>query len=431
MQVSVESGEGLERRMHIDLPVDRIQGEVDKRLQQMARSARLPGFRPGKVPLKLLRQRYGDAVQQEVFGELVKSSFSEAVAQEALRPAGMPKIEPEIDQAEQRFGYTAVFEVLPDLQLASLTGQVVKRPVAQVTDGDLEAMVERLRAQRKTWEPVDGPAESGHRLTLSYTGTMEGEPFEGGSGSGTQVELGSGRMIPGFEDGLVGAVAGESRSLDLQFPDGYQREELAGKPVHFEVQVDTVTRPVLPELDAAFARDFGITDGDLERFRSEVRANMERELAQRIKAKTKERVMDLLVSANSIEVPKSLVQQEIRSLKEQMRQNLGGGNMELPDSLFEDSARRRVALGLIIAEIVKQNDIKADRARIRAAVEEIASTYEDPQEVIQYYYGNRQRLAPVESLVLEEQVMDWVLNQAAVEEEPLSFAQLTESQPMT
>jgi len=431
MQVSVESGEGLERRMHIDLPVDRIQGEVDKRLQQMARSARLPGFRPGKVPLKLLRQRYGDAVQQEVFGELVKSSFSEAVAQEALRPAGMPKIEPEIDQAEQRFGYTAVFEVLPDLQLASLTGQVVKRPVAQVTDGDLEAMVERLRAQRKTWEPVDGPAESGHRLTLSYTGTMEGEPFEGGSGSGTQVELGSGRMIPGFEDGLVGAVAGESRSLDLQFPDGYQREELAGKPVHFEVQVDTVTRPVLPELDAAFARDFGITDGDLERFRSEVRANMERELAQRIKAKTKERVMDLLVSANSIEVPKSLVQQEIRSLKEQMRQNLGGGNMELPDSLFEDSARRRVALGLIIAEIVKQNDIKADRARIRAAVEEIASTYEDPQEVIQYYYGDRQRLAPVESLVLEEQVMDWVLNQAAVEEEPLSFAQLTESQPMT
>jgi trigger factor len=260
---------------------------------------------------------------------------------------------------------------------------------------------------------------------------MEGEPFEGGSGSGTQVELGSGRMIPGFEDGLVGAVAGESRSLDLQFPDGYQREELAGKPVHFEVQVDTVTRPVLPELDAAFARDFGITDGDLERFRSEVRANMERELAQRIKAKTKERVMDLLVSANSIEVPKSLVQQEIRSLKEQMRQNLGGGNMELPDSLFEDSARRRVALGLIIAEIVKQNDIKADRARIRAAVEEIASTYEDPQEVIQYYYGDRQRLAPVESLVLEEQVMDWVLNQAAVEEEPLSFAQLTESQPMT
>jgi len=431
MQVSVESGEGLERRMHIDLPVDRIQGEVDKRLQQMARSARLPGFRPGKVPLKLLRQRYGDAVQQEVFGELVKSSFSEAVAQEALRPAGMPKIEPEIDQAEQRFGYTAVFEVLPDLQLASLTGQVVKRPVAQVTYGDLEAMVERLRAQRKTWEPVDGPAESGHRLTLSYTGTMEGEPFEGGSGSGTQVELGSGRMIPGFEDGLVGAVAGESRSLDLQFPDGYQREELAGKPVHFEVQVDTVTRPVLPELDAAFARDFGITDGDLERFRSEVRANMERELAQRIKAKTKERVMDLLVSANSIEVPKSLVQQEIRSLKEQMRQNLGGGNMELPDSLFEDSARRRVALGLIIAEIVKQNDIKADRARIRAAVEEIASTYEDPQEVIQYYYGDRQRLAPVESLVLEEQVMDWVLNQAAVEEEPLSFAQLTESQPMT
>ncbi|MFY9974404.1 MAG: trigger factor [Chromatiaceae bacterium] len=429
MQVSVESGDGLERRMHVDLPFERIQGEVDKRLQQMARNARLPGFRPGKVPLKLLRQRYGEAIQQEVFGELVQSSFGEAVAQEALRPAGMPKVEPKIDLDQQRFGYTAVFEVLPDLQLAPLAGQAVKRPSAQVTDADLETMLERLRAQRKTWEPVEGPAEPGHRLTISYTGTIDGESFEGGSGSGAQVELGSGRMIPGFEDGLIGAVAGETRSLDLQFPEGYQREELAGKPVHFEVQVDSVSRPVLPELDEAFAREFGVSDGDLERFRAEVRANMERELAQRVKGTTKERVMDLLVSANSIEVPKALVQAEIKTLKDQMRENLGGGQMELPDALFEESARRRVALGLIIGEIVKQNGIKADPSRVRAAVEDMASSYEEPQEVIQYYYADRKRLGPVESLVLEDQVVDWVLDQVTVEDEPLSFAQLTEPQP--
>lgn len=429
MHVSVESGEGLERRMHIELPLERIQGEVDKRLQQMVRNARLPGFRPGKVPLKLLRQRYGEAVQQEVFGELVQSSFGEAVRQESLRPAGMPKIEPEIDRAQQRYGYTAVFEVLPDLQLAPLSGQTIKRPSAQVTDEDLAHMIERLRVQRTTWERTAGPAERGHRLTISYTGTLDGEPFEGGSGSGSQVELGAGRMIPGFEDGLIGAVEGETRSLDLRFPDGYQRQELAGRPVHFEVRVDAVTRPVLPEVNADFARELGIADGDLERFRADVRSNMERELGQRIKARTKERVMDLLISANPIAIPKALVQEEIRSLKGQMRENLGGGRMELPDALFEESARRRVALGLIIAEIVKQNGIKADPARIRAAVEDMASTYEEPQEVIAYYYGDRQRLAPVESLVLEEQVMQWVLDQVTVEDEPLSFAQLTEPQP--
>lgn len=428
MQISVESGVGLERRMRIDLPFERIQGEVDKRLQKMARSARLPGFRPGKVPMKLLRQRYGEQLQQEVFGELVQSSFSEAVAQESLRPAGRPRIEPEIDRGERRFGYTAVFEVLPQFELASLAGKVVKRPVAQVTDADLEAMIERLRAQRKTWTPTEGPAQSGHRLTVSYAGTIDGEPFEGGSSSGTQLELGSGRMIPGFEEGLIGASAGETRALDLEFPGNYQRKELAGRPVHFEVKVDAVLQPVLPELDADFARDLGIEDGDLERFRADVRANLERELAQRTKARTKEQVMDLLVSANAIDIPAVLVQEEIRSLKGQMRQNLRGGRLELPDNLFEDSARRRVALGLIIAEVVKQNGIKADPARIRAVVEDMAATYEQPQEVIDYYYGDRQRLAPVESLVLEEQVMDWVLDQVTVEEESLSFAQLTESQ---
>lgn len=425
MQVSVESGDGLERRMRIDLPFERIQGEVDKRLQQMLRSARLPGFRPGKVPLGVLRQRYGEALQQEVFGDLVQSSFGEAVAQESLRPAGRPRIEPDIDREQQRFAYMAIFEVLPEFQLASLSGRVVKRPVAQVTEADLESMIERLRAQRKTWEAGEGPAERGDRVTVSYTGTLDGAPFEGGSGSGSQVELGSGRMIPGFEDALIGASPGETRSLDLQFPDGYPRQDLAGKPVHFEVRIDAIERSVLPMVDAAFVREFDVEDGDLDRFRTDVRANMQRELDQRLKSRTKERVMNLLIETHAIEIPGALVQEEIRALRDQMRENLRGGRMELPDALFEDSARRRVTLGLIIAEIVKQNGIKADPARIRAAVEEMAATYQEPQEVIDYYYGDRQRLAPVESLVLEEQVIDWALGQVTVEDELLIFDQVT------
>jgi trigger factor len=287
-------------------------------------------------------------------------------------------------------------------------------------------MVERLRTQRRTWVEAARPAQSGDRLTLSFEGTVEGEAFAGGSAKGTQLELGSGRMIPGFEDGLIGMAAGETRSLDLAFPADYRESSLAGKPVRFEVSAESVAEPRLPELDAEFAQAFGIADGDLGRFRADVRANMERELKQRIKARTKEQVMDLLVESNAIAIPEVLVREEIRALKDQMRQSLGGSRMELPDGLFEASARRRVALGLIVAEIVKRNGIKADPARVRAEVEELASTYEDPKEVVEYYYADRQRLAPVESLVLEDQVVEWALGQTTVEDESLSFAQLTE-----
>lgn len=429
MQVSVETGEGLERRMRVDLPSERVQGEVDKRLQQLSRNARLPGFRPGKVPVKLLRQRYGDQVEAEVVGEMIQSTFPEAVTRESLRPAGQPRFEPDIDHAGGRFAYTAVFEVLPELELASLEGQVVKRPVAEVTDGDLDTMLHNLREQRKTWQAAERPAQSGDRLTISFTGTLDGEPFEGGSGEGAQIVLGSGRMIPGFEDGLIGASAGETRTLDLSFPEGYQKESFAGRAVRFEVTVDAVEAPVLPELDADFVRGFGIDDGDMDRLRADVRANMERELKQRTESRVKEQVMDLLVSQNPIDIPNVLVHEEIHALKDQMRQNMGGSGMELPDSLFEESARRRVALGLIIAEVVKRQGIKADPQRVRAAVEDLAATYEDPGEVMDYYYGSRDRLAPVESLVLEDHVVDWVLSQAGVEEEHMTFAQVTEPAP--
>jgi trigger factor len=427
MQVSVETGEGLERRMKIDLPFEQVSVEVEKRLQKLARGARLPGFRPGKVPMKVLRQRYGEAVHQEVFAELVESSFSEALMQESLRPAGMPRIEPAMDPVEQRFGYTAIFEVLPQVEVASLAGRSVKSPAAEITDEDIDAMVERLRRQHATREPVERAAATGDLLTISFVGTLDGEPFEGGSATGVKLELGSGRMIPGFEEGLIGASAGEQRTLDLVFPDPYQAEHLAGKPVRFEVTVEAVEETVLPEVDATFIEKFGVADGDIARFRQDVRQNMEREMKQRLDARRKDAVMDLLIEAHDIELPGVLIQEEIRAMKAQMLETLGSANMALPDGLFEEAAKRRVALGLVIGEIVKQQGLRPDAQRVRAAVEENASTYEHPQAVVDYFYSDPKHLASVESLVLEGQVVDWVLGQVEVEEEAITFAQLSES----
>jgi len=427
MQVSVERGEGLERRMTVDLEPEQINAEVEKRLREFARSARMPGFRPGKVPVQVLRRRYGGQVRREVFGDLMQESYPEAIVQEELHPAGAPQIEPEIDESANRYAYTAVFEVLPQFELDALEGKSIKRPVAEVTDADLETVLTRLRQQRKTWRPVERPAQSGDRLKISFTRALDGEPFEGGSAEDTEIEIGLGRMIPGFEDGLLGAQAGDERRLDLQFPDQYHAEHLKGRPVAFDVRVAEVTEPVLPELDADFAKGFGFADGDLDGFRSDVRRNMERELKERIDARIKSQAMDLLLKMNEIDLPKVLVEQELGALKQQIRTQSRGGNFELPDDLFQDQAKRRVALGLIIAEVIKANDIQVDPERVREVVEDMASTYEHPQQVIDYYYAKKERLASVESLTLEGQVVDWVLDQVAVVDEPTTFEELTTS----
>lgn len=426
MQVTVETGEGLERRMRVDIPPERIKGAVESRLRNIARNVRLPGFRPGKVPMKVVQQRFGSQVELEVFGEEVQSSFAEAVTAEALRVAGAPKIEPEFEPAKPHYGFTATFEVVPEIELAPLTGKVVKRPVSEVKDTDLETVIERLREQRKTWVPVQRPAQTGDRLTASFTGTMDGEAFEGGSATSVPIALGSGGMIPGFEDGLIGATAGETRNLDLSFPEGYPRAELAGKPVRFEVSIEAVEAPELPAVDEAFVRALGVEDGDIGRFRTEVRANMERELQQRIKARTKEAVMDVLAEVNQVEIPKAMLADEVQGLKARMLQGMGAPNMELPDNLFEEPARRRVALGLIVSHLIKQQGLTAEPAQVRSAIETLASSYDDPKRVIDHYYADRQRLAPVESMVLEEQVVDWVLGQVTVEDEAIAFEELTD-----
>ena len=429
MQVSVENGEGLERCMKVDLPPEQIEGEMDKRLREFARSARLPGFRPGQVPVKILRQRYGKKMQQGVMGDLEQSAVSPAITQEN-RPTGRaPTIEPEIDQRQNRYAYKATFEVLPTFELASLEGMRLKRPVAEVTDGDVDSLIERLREQRKTWEGADRPARDGDKLKVSFAGTIEGEPFEGGSAQDVEIVVGSGRMIPGFESGLIGAVRNEERTLDVRFPDDYPAEHLRGKPASFAVTVAAIEEPRLPAVDAEFAKAFGVEDGDLERFRKDVRGNMERELKQRLRARIKANAMDLLLETNQIDLPRVLIQQEIRALKDQTRQGAGGSSIELPDSLFEENARKRVALGLIIAEVVKANGIEVDPERVREAVVDMASTYEQPQEVIDFYYQSKEHLSSIESLALEDQVVDWVMSQVTVDDETSTFQDVTAQTP--
>ena len=433
MQVSVESSEGLERRMTVELPAEKVTEAMEKRLREIARNARLDGFRPGKVPLSVVRKRFGGQVQQEVFGDLVQSSYFEAISSENLNPAGEPTIEPLEKAPEEGMGYVAVFEVMPEFELAELSGAVINRPVVEVTDADVERMVEKLRKQRTTWNQVEREAREGDQVDIDFKGYIDDEPFDGGTAEGVPLVLGSGAMIPGFEEGLIGAKAGEERTLEVTFPEDYRVDSLAGKQARFEVKINSVSEPVVPEVDEEFARAYGVTEGGVEAFLQEIRSNMERELADKIHSQLKEQAMDALLAANPIEVPRTLVKQEAEALQRQTRENMAQGgqasNLELPLDLFEEQARRRVALGLIIGEVLRSNDIKVDRDRVREKVEQFAQSYESPQEVIDYYYADPKNLGPVENVVLEDQVVDWVMEQAKVEEQPASFDEIMNPPP--
>ena len=425
MQVSVESGEGLERRMTVELPAEQIEAEVDKRLKQIGRTAKLDGFRPGKVPMKMLRKVYGGQVLQEVYGHMVETSYQQAIQQEKLQPAGLPRIEPKEATEEGLFGYVATLEVMPEIEAPKLEGKVT-RPVAEITDQDIEDMIEKLRKQRASWSVMDRAAAEGDQVKISFEGKVDGEVFEGGSAEGVELVLGSKRMIEGFEDGLVGMIKGEKRSVDLKFPDDYRVEELAGKPVTFEVEVIEVAEESLPEVDDAFAKDFGAEEG-VDKLKTDIRENMERELAQRVQAKIKGQVMDMIYEQNKVEVPNAMIEEEIKALQKQTQERIGqgAGSLELPRDMFEEQARRRVTLGLVVGEIIKHNDIQIDNDRVRKTIEEFASSYEQPEEVVKYYYGNQEQLASVQNVVLEDQVVDWALEQTEVIEEQTSFADLT------
>ena len=429
MQVSVEVLNGLERRITIGVPAESIESEINKRLQQLARSQRLPGFRPGKLPMNVVNQRWGDSVRREVWGDTMQRSFYEAVMKENLNPAGNPRIEPKTLEAGKDVEFVATFEVYPEFTVAGLDKITVEKPLASVTDADVDTMLETLRKQRASWAVVERAAKEGDQLTIDFVGTVDGVAFEGGSANGVKVVIGSNSMIPGFEEGLVGAKAGGSVELNVTFPEDYGNADLAGKAAVFKVNVTSVSEQKLPELDDAFVSLFGLSSGGVAALKVEVRKNMERELRQVIKNKIKAQVMDGLVKENSVSLPTALVDQEIERLRQQANRELGMATRkkdlpELPASLFADQAKRRVSLGLIVGEVIRSNKIEADGNRVRTAVEDIASAYETPSEVVNWYYSNKRELAQMEALVLEDQVVDFVLGKAQVTEKAVSFDEL-------
>lgn len=427
MQVSIETTSGLERRLTIGVPAEQVESEVQKRLQEAAKNIRLNGFRKGKVPMKVVKQRFGAGVRQEVVGEVINRSFFEAVNKESVRPAGQPSIEPKEIGEGKDLEFVATFEVYPSVELGDFSGYEFTRYKATVTEADVDKMVEVLREQQASFEPVERAAADGDQVNIDFVGTKDGEEFEGGSAQGHNLVLGSGSMIPGFEEALVGLSAGEEKVVPLTFPEDYQAEELQGAAVEFKVTVNTVSEKVLPELNKEFYAKFGVEKGGKTQFRKDVKANMVRELGQAVKNKTKSQVMDALLENHKIELPKALVSGEIDVLRNQMMQRFGGQQQNfdikslLPDTMFEEEAQRRVSLGLIVGEIIKENDIQVDPANVRAMVEELASTYEEPEQVVEYYYSNRELLAGVESAVLEDQVVEHILGLAKVTEETSSY----------
>lgn len=423
MQVSVENTSALERRMTIAVPAERVENEVNKRLQQTARRAKVAGFRPGKVPMSVIRQRFEADARQEAFGDLVQASFYEAIVEQKLNPAGAPAVEPKSFEKGKDLEFVAIFEVFPEFTVSGLESISVERLSAEVADADLDKMLDVLRNQNTRFEAVERAAQNDDQVNIDFVGKIDGEAFAGGSAKGTQLVLGSGRMIPGFEEGLVGAKAGEERVVNVTFPEDYQNLDLAGKAAEFTITVNSVSAPQLPELNEEFFAQFGIKESTLEGFRTEVRKNMERELRQATKTKVKNQVMDGLLAANLIEVPKALLENEVNRLRVQAVQQFGGNIKpdQLPAELFQEQAKRRVVLGLIVAEVVKQFDLKPDDAKVREMIEEMASAYQEPEQVIAWYYKNDQQLNEVRSVVLEEQVVDTVLQKATVTDKSVSY----------
>ncbi len=422
MQVSVEAISDLERRLTIQIPSASIDQEVDNRLRSMVRTARVDGFRPGKVPFKVLQQKYEGRIREEVLNAVIQSSYKDALTQQNLRPAGDPKIEPQQLQPGQDFKYTALIEVYPELTLPFMDGIVVHKPVSEISAADVEGMLNVLRRQRATWQDVSRPAGDGDRVIINYTATMgeSEQPFM--EEQQTAIIIGSKGNIEGLEDRLVGMSAGGNAAIDLTYPGDHPNQQLAGKPVRYQVHAVSVAEAVMPVLDEEFARAFGVSEGGLDGLRKEVAANMSREMTLVIKSRVKDQVLDGLLAANPIKIPSTLVEEEIdRLVSSAHRDGQGKG---LPREAYRNQATRRVSLGLLIAEVVKHNRIAIDPARVRSTVETIASSYEEPEQVVKWYYGDRELLSGIEALVLEDQVVDWLLERAAVDEAPTTFQAL-------
>ncbi|HNG46255.1 MAG TPA: trigger factor [Agitococcus sp.] len=433
MQVSVENVSGLERRVKIAVPADQVEQAVNKKINQAARTIKMDGFRVGKVPLNVIKKRYGASIRAEALDDIIRDAYVSAIQQTELKVAGFPNIEP-ISFAEGKdVEFAAVVEVYPEVTLGDFSALAVERPTSEVTDADVDTMIANLRRQRAKWEESAEAAADQDRLTIDFEGSVNGEKFEGGTAQDFAIVIGSKRMIPGFEEQLVGSKAGEETVITVTFPADYQAENLAGKEAQFKINVKKVVKPTLPELDATFLEAFGVKDGNVDQFRADVRKNMERELRNGIRAKVKSAVFDALVKANSIELPKALVAEEINRQRQQAIQQFGGKNAQikpemLPDELFKEQSERSVALGLLVSEIIRANEITVDAERVRALVDEVAQSYEQPEEVVKWYYSSKEQMAQVQSAVLEDQVVDLVLAKAQITDKAVGYEELLRPQ---
>ncbi len=436
MQVSLSRSEGLERELTIELPIAEVEASVEERLRKTAGSVRLNGFRKGKVPMSLLRKRFGPGIRREVMGELMSQSYIEAIQREELRPASQPKLEladpeeaetgtgaAESDQA-RNLRFSATFEVYPEVELPDFGRIKLDSLTAEVTAEDVAEMVETLRRQRQSWEPVERAAAAGDMVNIDFSGTIDGEEFAGGKAEKSNLLIGSGNMIPGFEDALEGKKPGEEFSCGLKFPDDYPQADLAGKEALFTFKLHSVSESHLPDVDDEFYKAFGVEEGGEQAFHKEITRNMERELRAARRKRMKAKIGEAVVKRANFPVPESMLAEEIGRLREQTRARLGkaaGETAELPDTLFRDEARNRVVMGLVLAEIVGNREMKADAARVRETIEEMASTYEKPEEVVRWYYGDEERLDGIEKMVLEDQVFDYIADQVKLTEKQVSY----------
>ena len=429
MEATTAQANELERRIDLSIAIADVEKEMEQRLKRMGKNIKMPGFRPGKVPFSIIKQQHGDQARHEVLSEELDRVFGETVTTQKMRVAGYPRIEPKTSESTTHLEFHAIFEVYPDFAPADMSTAEVERPVLEVTAAEVDKTVDILRQQRVSYEDTDRTAAKGDRVVIDFLGKKDGEPFQGGQASDYPFVLGQGQMLPDFESAVEGAKSGESKTFDLTFPADYFAKDLAGQTVQFEITVKQVQAPKLPEVDAEFAKGMGIADGDVAKMRAEIEANLKREVKRRIEGKVKDQVMEALIKANQIAVPNALVEMEIQRLMQAARQDMEQRGMKVKDmpiqpEWFADQAKRRVTLGLILAELVKTEKLQAKPEQVRAMVEETAQSYEQPEEVIRWYYAQPQRLGEVEGVAIENNVVEWVLGKAKVTDKAAVFDEL-------
>ena len=434
MQVSIESLEGLQRKLTVQVPSDKIAIAIDQKLKKLSKTVKMDGFRPGKVPVSVVKQAYGAQIRQEVIGDVIESTYHEAVVQENLRPAGMPEIQPVSDDNDKDgITYSATFEVYPEITSIELDSIEIERPVAEISDDNLDSMIKKLTEQRKEWKEIDRAAAEADQVVCDFEGSIDGETFSGGTGKDMTVEIGSGQMLKEFEGGLLGMSKDEEKTIDVHFPEDYHGKEVAGKTAQFKLNVTKVSEGVIPELNEELVKSFGVEDGSLDTFKQDIRQNMEKELAQKIKVNLKNIVMAALLEKNDVMAPKAMVSGEIQNLKKQMAQNMGQGAEKMdtsnfPDDLFEAEGKKRVQLGLLVGELIRIEEIKLDPSRLDSTLQEMAASYEHPQQVLDYYTKNKEARSGLEAMVLEDQVVDHILDKATVSDKKTNFDELMNNQ---